>query len=383
MLLRQRESNRGWIHRLSKRRNDRLSNGVKAQWLVVVAGVVAAVLTTTMAGDASNVSAKAGNGSSPAIDAAHEGMVLVAAGGFTMGSELTDARRNEQPTHQVTVDAFWLDVTPVTNAEFQRFVNATGYKTTAERVVDWEEMKKQLPPDTPKPADEMLQPGSLVFTPPGGAVDLRNMNAWWQWVKGASWQHPEGPGSDLTGRENHPVVQVSWDDASAYAKWAGKRLPTEAEWEFAAQGGLKGKRFAWGDDFKPGGKSMANTWDGSFPGKNTKEDGFERTSPVKTFPANGYGLHDMGGNVWNWVGDLYRADVHTLMAREPSCHNPQGPTSSWNPGHPHQSVERVTKGGSFLCHVDYCESYRPSARRGTPPDTGMSHIGFRCAKNAK
>lgn len=318
------------------------------------------------------------NGSS-----ATEKMILVPSGSFAMGSDQTGARRNEQPVHQVLVDAFWMDAAPVTNAEFERFVQATGYRTTAERPVDWEELKKQVPPGTPKPADEMLQPGSLVFSPPNGNVDLNNMNAWWQWVKGADWRHPEGPASDLTGRADHPVVQVAWEDAVAYAKWAGKRLPTEAEWEYAARAGLDRKRYAWGDEWKPDGKWMANTWNGTFPSKNTKEDGFERTSPVKTFPPNGYGLYDMGGNVWNWVSDLYRADVHAQMAKEPVCHNPKGPTTTWNPGHPNQSVERVTKGGSFLCHVDYCESYRPSARRGTPPDTGMSHIGFRCARDAK
>jgi len=356
-----------------------------ARWTGLADKIFAAffLFSAVHAGDTPKAdTAQGSNSSRPSADAI-DGMVLIRGGEFTMGSELPGVRRNEQPVHQVKLDAFWIDANPVTNAEFQRFVTATSYKTTAERPVDWEEMKKQLPPGTAKPADEMLQPGSLVFTPPAGAVDLRNMNAWWQWIKGASWQHPEGLGSNLTGRENHPVVQVSWDDAAAYAKWAGKRLPTEAEWEYAAQGGLKGTRFAWGDEFKPAGKSMANTWDGTFPNKNTKEDGFERTSPVKSYPPNGYGLYDMGGNVWNWVSDLYRADAHVLMAKEPSCHNPQGPTTSWNPGHPNQSVERVTKGGSFLCHLAYCESYRPSARRGTPPDTGMSHIGFRCAKDAK
>ncbi|MHA3771835.1 formylglycine-generating enzyme family protein [Verrucomicrobiota bacterium sgz303538] len=313
---------------------------------------------------------------------APEGMVWISGGEFTMGSELPGTRRNEQPAHKVTVDGFWIDAHDVTNAEFRKFVEATGYKTTAERPVDWEEIKKQVPPGTPKPPAEMLLPGSLVFTPPAGVVDLREMNAWWQWVHGADWRHPEGPGSNIEGRDDHPVVQVSWYDAVAYAKWAGKRLPTEAEWEFAACGGLQGKRFAWGDEFKPGGKFMANTWTGKFPYQNTKEDGFERTSPVKSFPPNGYGLFDMGGNVWNWTSDLYRADAHLLMAKEPSCHNPQGPTTTWNPGHPNQGEERVTKGGSFLCHIDYCESYRPAARRGTPPDTGMSHIGFRCAKSA-
>lgn len=314
-------------------------------------------------------------------DGAPMGMVWIPSGEFTMGSDLSGSKRNEQPTHKVTVDGFWLDEHDVTNAEFRKFIEATGYKTTAERPVDWEELKKQVPPGTPKPPDEMLQPGTLVFTPPPGPVDLDNMNAWWRWTPGANWQHPEGPQSNLYRRDDHPVVQVSWDDAIAFAKWAGKRLPTEAEWEFAARGGLESKRFAWGDDFKPNGKFMANTWTGKFPQKNTKEDGFERTSPVKTFPANGYGLYDMGGNVWNWCSDWYRPDVHVQMATEPSCHNPAGPKASFSPNNPHQ-LERVTKGGSFLCHVDYCESYRPSARRGTPYDTGMSHIGFRCAKSA-
>ena len=192
-------------------------------------------------------------------EASPVGMVWIAGGTFKMGSDLPGSRRNEQPPHEVSVDGFWIDEQSVTNAEFRKFVDATGYQTTAERPVDWEELKKSLPPGTPKPPDEMLQPGSLVFTPSTGPVDLRNMNAWWRWVKGASWQHPEGPGSDLSGRENRPVVQVSWDDAVAYAKWAGKRLPTEAEWEFAAKGGLEGKRYAWGDELQSDGKYMANT----------------------------------------------------------------------------------------------------------------------------
>ncbi|MEY4568796.1 MAG: hypothetical protein RLZZ398_235 [Verrucomicrobiota bacterium] len=308
------------------------------------------------------------------------GMSWIPGGEFAMGSDLPGSRQNEKPVLAVTVDGFWLDAHDVTNAEFRKFVEATRHKTTAERAVDWEELKKQLPPGTPKPAAEMLQPGSLVFAPTPGPVDLRDMNGWWRWTIGANWQHPEGPASNLDGRGEHPVVQVSWDDAMAYAKWAGKRLPTEAEWEIAARGGLNGKRFAWGDEFKPDGKFMVNTWTGEFPHKNTKEDGFAGTSPVKTFPPNAYGLYDMGGNVWNWVSDWYRVDTHArLKMSQPSCHNPQGPKTSYNPGHPDQTEERVTKGGSFLCHVDYCESYRPAARRGTPPDTGMSHIGFRCA----
>lgn len=300
-----------------------------------------------------------------------------------MGSARPESRKNEQPVHEVKLHGFWMDVHSVTNEEFAKFVAATGYKTTAERAIDWEELKKQLPPGTPKPAEEMLQPGSLVFTPPKEKVDLRNMNAWWQWVRGANWQHPEGPNSDLKGREKHPVVQVSWEDAVAYAKWAGKRLPTEAEWEYAARGGREGKRFAWGDEFKPGGKSMANTWSGEFPVKNTEEDGYAGTAPVQSFPPNGYGLYDMGGNVWNWCSDWYRVDTHARAKLKGVSVDPQGPNSSYNPTNPYQTQERVTKGGSFLCQDTYCESYRPSARRGTPSDTGMSHIGFRCVKEAE
>jgi formylglycine-generating enzyme len=308
-------------------------------------------------------------------------MVWISGGTFKMGSDLPGSQRNEQPSHQVSVDGFWIDQHDVTNSEFRKFVEATGYKTIAERPVEWAELKKKVPPGTPKPPDEMLQPGSLVFTPTSGPVDLQNMNAWWRWVKGASWQHPEGPGSNLEGRENHPVVQVSWDDAVAYATWAGKRLPTEAEWEFAAQGGLQGKRYAWGNELKSGGQYMANTWTGDFPYRNTAEDGWVGTAPVESFPPNGYGLYDMGGNVWNWVSDFYRPDTHVQMAAQPACHNPAGPNGSWNPGHPNETDEHVTKGGSFLCSPSYCESYRPSARRGTPSDTGTSHIGFRCAKS--
>jgi formylglycine-generating enzyme len=319
------------------------------------------------------------NSPAAAQDAQPPGMVWIKGGEFAMGSELPGSRRNEMPVVKANLDGFWMDEHDVTNAEFRKFVEATGYKTTAERPVDWEQIKKQLAPGTAKPPDEALQPGSMVFVPTAGPVDLRGMESWWRWTHGADWRHPEGPASNLDGREDHPVVQVSWDDAVAYAQWAGKRLPTEAEWEFAARGGLEGKRFAWGDEFKPAGKFMANTWTGSFPYKNTQEDGYAGTSPVKAFPPNGYGLYDMGGNVWNWVSDWYRPDTHAQQKVETSCHNPKGPDASYSITHPNQHEERVTKGGSFLCHADYCESYRPSARRGTPPDTGMSHIGFRCA----
>ena len=291
-------------------------------------------------------------------DTAPLGMVLVPGGTFLMGTDDPRSMPNERPAHRVEVDGFWIDETPVTNEEFAEFVEATGYVTTAERPVDWEELKKQVPPGTPKPPPEMLEPGSLVFDPPDHAVDTRNMSNWWTWTPGASWRHPEGPDSDLEGREDHPVVQVSWDDAVAYAEWAGKRLPTEAEWELAARGGLEQKRYPWGDEFRPGGEYRANTFTGEFPFENTADDGYLGTAPAKAFPPNGFGLYGMAGNVWNWTADVYRD----------------------SPGAPPEPRRRVTKGGSFLCHPSYCESYRPSARRGTPYDTGMGHIGFRCVR---
>jgi len=313
------------------------------------------------------------------------GMKWIPPGTFTMGSDARDVPANEHPSHRVQVTGFWMDEHPVTNAEFRRFVDATGYVTTAERTPDWEEIKKQVRPGTPKPSDQQLVAGSLVFSPPAGPVSLRDMSGWWIWMPGASWRHPSGPKSSLDGLDDLPVVQVSWDDANAYAKWAGKRLPTEAEWEYAARGGLEGKRFSWGDELMgkgPDGKPrfMANIFTGDFPYRNTSEDGFAGVAPVKSFPPNGYGLFDMAGNVWQWCSDFYRVDAHVELASHGLCENPPGPSETFDPNDPYVPVKRVIKGGSFLCHVSYCESYRPSARRGTPPDTGSSHVGFRCVK---
>jgi len=309
-----------------------------------------------------------------------EGMAWIPGGDFQMGTNDANSMANERPAHPVHVNGFWMDETPVTNAQFKKFIDATGYKTTAERPIDWEQMKTQVPPGTPKPPDEALNPGSLVFVPPNGPMDLNDLSAWWRWTPGASWQHPEGPSSDLKGRENEPAVQVSWDDAVAYAKWAGKRLPTEAEWEFAAHGGTT-TRYFWGDKFDP---KKANTFTGTFPYRNTATDGYVGRSPVKAFPPNGYGLYDMAGNVWNWCSDVYRADTHAKLAETKGCClNPKGPASTFDPTRPvGESLERVIKGGSYLCNEAYCESYRPTARRGTPPDTATEHVGFRCVSDA-
>jgi formylglycine-generating enzyme required for sulfatase activity len=313
------------------------------------------------------------------------GMVWVPAGEFTMGWEGPEGRFDERPAHRVHVDGFWIDATEVTNAQFRAFVEATGYLTTAERPVDWEELKKQVPPGTPRPPDDMLAPGSMVFTPPDHAVDLRRFSQWWTWTHGADWRHPEGPGSTIEGKDDHPVVHVSWEDAVAFCEWAGKRLPTEAEWERAARFGNDGRRFVWGDELAPDGRHLANIWQGTFPHDNTIEDGFARTAPVGSFPANALGLHDMAGNVWEWTADRFRPDTYTrrLSALDEGtcCANPKGPATTADPRNPYASDSRVQKGGSFLCHASYCESYRPSAKMATPPDTGMSHLGFRCVSD--
>lgn len=295
-----------------------------------------------------------------------------------MGSDNIDSRRDEKPPHLVRVDGFWMDATPVTNKQFKQFVEATGYVTTAEKAPTLEEIMSQVPPGTSPPAPELLVPASLVFKPTSGPVSLRNNHVWWEWTPGANWQHPLGKGSSIEGKEDHPVVQVSWDDAVAYAKWAGKRLPTEAEWEFAAYGGQKDIIYVWGNDEFSEDDPQINIWQGSFPYKSTKSNNSIGTTPVKAFKPNRYGLYDMGGNVWQWCSDLYHVSHYQNEAKKGLSINPTGPTTSYDPQEPF-ATKRVHKGGSFLCHRSYCKGYRISARMKTCSDTSLNHLGFRCA----
>ena len=314
----------------------------------------------------------------PAPAPAPEGMVWISGGEFSMGSDATDeslchqpgVTRDSQPVHRVYVDGFWMDKTEVTNEQFEKFVKATGYKTIAE-IVPTREQFPSAPP-------ENLVAGSTVFTPTPAPVKLDDMFQWWSYVKGADWRHPEGPQSDLKGREKYPVVQVAYPDAAAYAKWAGKRLPTEAEWEFAARGGLAGKTYAWEGDLKPGGKWMANIYEGKFPVKDTGEDGFAGLAPVAQFPANGYGLHDMAGNAWEWVSDWYRPDTYARQKLTGSLpRNPVGPAASYDPSQPNEKM-RVHRGGSYLCSDQYCSRYMVGTRGKGEETTAANHLGFRC-----
>lgn len=302
------------------------------------------------------------------------GMRHVPGGTFLMGSDVHYPE--EAPRHRAHVDSFWMDETTVTNARFAAFVAATGYVTVAERPLD--------PAQYPGAPPENLQPGALVFHMTQGPVDTRDISNWWRWTPGACWRSPEGPGSTLDGRGDHPVVQVAYEDAEAYAAWAGKSLPTEAEAEFAARGGLDGKEFAWGDELAPDGVHLANTWQGPFPWRNFRTDGFERTCPVRSYPANPYGLYEVCGNVWEWTTDWWGAK-HDVDPGKPCCapSNPRGPAieGSYDPAQPRIRIPRkVVKGGSFLCAPSYCRRYRPAARHAQMIDTGMSHIGFRCVR---
>ncbi|MDE5439106.1 formylglycine-generating enzyme family protein [Elizabethkingia meningoseptica] len=309
------------------------------------------------------------------------GMALIPAGSFNMGSNGDEwAREWEFPQHEVSVKSFYMDIHEVTNAEFEKFVKATGYVTTAEKPVDWETMKKELPPDTPKPSDEDLMPGSMVFAAPESVNGLQDYSQWWRWVKGADWRHPLGPKSDIKGKENHPVVHVSYYDAMAYAQWIGKRLPTEAEWEWAARGGFSNKIYPWGDEHISKGAAKANYWSGEFPVKNTEADGFYYTAPVGSFPPNNYGLYDMAGNVWEMCSDWFSENYYQSFSSNKPVSNPKGPSKPYYPSEPFAS-KRVVRGGSFLCNDSYCASYRVSARMPSSEDTGMIHTGFRLVKD--
>ncbi len=303
-------------------------------------------------------------------------MVWIPAGTFTMGGIGREVPPDELPLHDVKIDGFWMDRTTVTNEQFQKFVDATHYVTVAEHPVT----SKTVPGLLPELEGKTV---SLCFRPPKKDEPVDNAYQWWEPRVGANWRHPEGEGSDLKGREKHPVVHVCYEDAMAYCKWAGKRLPTEAEWEYAARGGLISQEYVWGAEFCPGGHWMANTWQGHFPDEQKVEDGFATTAPVGSFPPNGYGLYDMAGNVWQITEDWYRPDYYAMLVKTQSKearHNPKGPSDSYDPDEP-GIWKKVTRGGSFMCSDNYCRGYRPSARMKVAPDTGLQNTGFRCVKD--
>ena len=313
------------------------------------------------------------------------GMVWIPGGKFIMGTADTNPRFfDAHPEHEVEIDGFWMDETEVTNAQFAEFVKATGYVTVAERKPTREQILANLLPGTPPPPEELLVPGSLVFHTTPQPVPWDDEARWTIWTPGACWKHPEGPGSDIADRMDHPVVHVCWKDAVAYSEWAGKRLPTEAEWERAARGGLDRKKYVWGDEPPDaGGRWRCNIWQGEFPHKNTLADGFLRTCPVKSFPPNGYGLYEMAGNVWEWCADWYQPNYYENSPRR----NPPGPRSSYDPrvraGENPYMPKRVMRGGSFLCSDGFCSRYRPCGRGEGDIDTSSSHVGFRCVKDAR
>jgi len=307
------------------------------------------------------------------------GMILILGGTFSMGADNNQASEDEYPKHTVQVESFLMDETEVTNAQFKKFVDATGYITTAEQVPDWEELKKTLPPGTPKPSDDLLVPSSLVFKQSTSPIALNDVSQWWEWVAGANWKHPSGPNSNIKGKDNYPVVQISWYDAMAYCKWSGKRLPTEAEWEWAARGGLQNNIYPWGNEGVNIGKPKANSWEGDFPYYNQRKDGFIKSAPVKSYPPNGYKLFDMAGNVWEWCSDWYDANYYSQLKNK-IAYNPTGSTKSFDPEEPYVK-KRVLRGGSFLCNDKYCSGYRNARRMKSSPDTGLEHTGFRCVKN--
>jgi len=312
-------------------------------------------------------------------DSSTGGMVLIPGGTFDMGGDGGEAQADELPKHRVQVHAFYMDATEVTNTQFKKFTDATGYITTAERKPDWEIFKNSLPPGTAKPHDSLLVAASLLFKQTTGPVDLNDFNQWWIWEPGADWQHPQGPGSTINGKDNYPVVHISWDDAMAYCKWAGKRLPTEAEWEFAARGGLTNNKYPWGNEPVNEGKAKTNSWEGDFPYRNIQKDGYTRSAPVRSYAANGYGLFDMAGNVWEWCSDFYHHDYYKEVSGKLLV-DPAGPADSYDPEDPY-TKKRVMRGGSFLCNDAYCSGYRVARRMKSSHDTGLEHTGFRCVRS--
>jgi len=303
-----------------------------------------------------------------------DGMVFIEGGKFLMGGDNDEARSDEYPKHSVEISSFWMDETEVTNAQFKKFIDETGYITTAERKINWDEIKSALPPGTPKPNDSLLEPASLVFK----EYETKNLNDysnWWSLVRNANWRQPFGPDSNITGKENYPVVHVSWEDAQAYCEWAGKRLPTEAEFEYASRGGKLNNIYSWGNEKIDVKEIKANSWNGSFPSKNTVLDKFYYSAPVKSFSPNGYGLYDMGGNVWEWCSDWYHSNYYSMLPKSGTL-NPKGPDTSYDPIEPF-SEKKVIRGGSFLCNDSYCSGYRNAARMKTTPDSSSLHTGFR------
>jgi formylglycine-generating enzyme required for sulfatase activity len=311
-------------------------------------------------------------------------MVWVESKTFLQGAKEKDkyAMRREMPAHEVTVDGFFMDITEVTNKQFKKFIKETKYKTVAEREIDWEEMKKELPRDTPKPHDSILQPGSLIFNKKVNKVaSMDNYTQWWTWKIGANWKHPEGPESSIEGKDNYPLVHIAFEDALAYCKWANRRLPTEAEWESAAQGTSVNNIYTWGNNPEVLDEK-ANTWQGIFPIKNESKDGFEFISPIKSFAPNSIGIYDMLGNVWELTSDFFNVNYYQQLDKSKVIRNPKGADKSYSPSNPYQQ-EHVIKGGSFLCNTSYCASFRISAKMGMSPDSGSDHTGFRTIAKAE
>lgn len=313
-------------------------------------------------------------------DESPDGMVFVPGGRFEMGGNSSQAYKDEFPIHEVRVSSFYMDIHEVTNAEFSDFVEQTGYVTIAERAIDWGEISQQLPPGTTKPPDSILQAGSLVFQKLSGPVNMNDYSQWWKWTIGANWMHPEGPKSDLNDRMNHPVVHIAWEDAQAYASWAKKRLPTEAEWEWAAMGGNQNQKYPWGNESVEQAADKANFWQGKFPYQNYVLDGYEGTSPVKSYVPNGYGLYDMAGNVWEWCQDKYDVNAYANYAQQGVVNNPGGAVEYNDPREPF-APKHVIRGGSFLCNDSYCSGYRVSRRMSSSKDSGFNHTGFRCVRD--